>query len=59
MARVLRWEHTYLGAASPAEVTLLENTLASQPIPGKPDRLIGDRGYDSNAVRRFSNDGAL
>src|SRR5262245_29004740 len=43
----------YLDAASPAEVTLLEQTLASQPIRGKPERLIGDRGYDSNAVRRF------
>ena len=43
----------YLDAASPAEVTLLANTLASQPIRGKPERLIGDRGYDSNAVRRF------
>jgi transposase len=42
----------YLDAASPAEVTLLETTLASQPIRGKPERLIGDRGYDSNAVRR-------
>ena len=26
----------YLDAASPAEVTLLEKTLASQPIRGKP-----------------------
>jgi transposase len=43
----------YLDAASPAEVTLLEQTLASQPIRGKPERLIADRGYDSNAVRRF------
>jgi hypothetical protein len=32
---------------------LLEQTLASQPIRGKPARLIADRGYDSNAVRRF------
>jgi len=40
-------------AASPAEVTLLANTLASQPIRGKPERRIGDRGYDSNAVHRF------
>jgi transposase len=43
----------YLDAASPAEVTLLDQTLASQPIRGKPARLIADRGYDSNAVRRF------
>jgi transposase len=43
----------YLDAASPAEVTLLEKPLASQPIRGTPEHLIGDRGYDSNAVRRF------
>ena len=43
----------YLDAASPAEVTLLEKTLDSQPIRGKPQRLIADRGYDSNAVRRL------
>src|SRR5262249_35557541 len=43
----------YPDAASPAEVTLLEQTLASQPIRGTPERLIADRGYDSNAVRRF------
>jgi hypothetical protein len=28
----------YLDAASPAEVTLLEHTLASQPIRGRPAR---------------------
>jgi Transposase DDE domain len=43
----------YLDAASPAEVTLLEHTLASQPIRDRPQRLIADRGYDSNAVRRL------
>ena len=43
----------HLDAASPAEVTLVEKTLATQPIRGRPDWLIGDRGYDSNAVRRF------
>jgi transposase len=41
------------GRGSPAEVTLLEKTLASQPIRGTPERLIGDRGYDRNAVRCF------
>ena len=30
----------YLDAVSPAEVTLLEQTLASQPIRGTPERLI-------------------
>jgi IS5 family transposase len=42
----------YLDSASPAEVTLLEQTIASMPLKGKPVRLIGDRGYDSNGLRR-------
>jgi transposase len=50
----------YLDAASPAEVTLLEKTLATVAVrhagkPGRPRtrpaRLIADRGYDSNALR--------
>ena len=50
----------YLDAASPAEVTLREQTLDTVAVgrPGKPgrprqrpDRLIADRGYDSNPLR--------
>jgi transposase len=44
----------YLDAASPAEVTLLEQTLDTVAVgrPRKrPDRLIADRGYDSNPLR--------
>jgi transposase len=50
----------YLAAASPAEVTLLETTLETVAVgrPGKPgrprtrpERLIADRGYDSNPLR--------
>ena len=50
----------YLDAASPAEVKLLEKTLATVAVgrtgcPGRPrcypDRLIADRGYDSNRLR--------
>jgi transposase len=50
----------YLDAATPAEVTLLEQTLDTVAVgrPGKPgrprkrpDRLIADRGYDSNPLR--------
>jgi transposase len=50
----------YLDAASPAAVTLLEQTLdtVAGGRPGKPGRprkrpkrLIADRGYDSNALR--------
>jgi len=50
----------HLDSASPAEVTLLEKTLATVAVtrthrPGRPrcypDRLIADRGYDSNPLR--------
>src|SRR5918997_1872227 len=50
----------YLDAASPAEVTLLEQTLDTVAVgrpgtPGRPrkrpERLIADRGYDSNPLR--------
>lgn len=49
-----------VAAASPAEITLLQDTLDAVSVqrahhPGRPrkrpDRLIADRGYDSNAVR--------
>ncbi len=50
----------YLDAASPAEVTLLERTLDTVAVrrahhagrPRKrPERLVADRAYDSNALR--------
>src|SRR5262250_507485 len=50
----------HVAAASPAEVTLLDATLTTVHVPRahragrprqRPDRLIADRGYDSNAVR--------
>jgi transposase len=48
----------YLEAATPAEVTLLEQTTVAVGRPGKPgrprkrpQRLIADRGYDSNPLR--------
>jgi transposase len=43
--------------ASPAEVTLLDRTLDNVQVqrhrghPHQPQRLIADRGYDSNQVR--------
>lgn len=40
-----------LEAASPAEVKLLERTLDTVTV-GSPERLIADRGYDSNPLRR-------
>ena len=48
----------YLEAASPAEVRLFDQTLATVKVPTKgrprtrPDCLIADRGYDSNPFRR-------
>ena len=52
----------YLDSASPAEVRLLEATLETVAVtrphrPGRPrkrpDRLIADRGDDSNAIRAW------
>jgi transposase len=50
----------HLGSASPAEVKLAETTLATICVPNrcrrgrprqKPQRLIGDRAYDSDPLR--------
>ena len=52
----------YLDSANPSEISLLEATLRSVSIrrthrAGRPrcypDRLIADRGYDSNSVRKW------
>ena len=52
----------YLDSASPAEVRLLGKTLATVAVtrshrPGRPrcypDRLVADRAYDSNPLRRW------
>ena len=46
----------HVEAASPAEVKLLEPTLEHLDqvgLDGQPERLIADRGYDSNAVREL------
>lgn len=46
----------HVESASPAEVKLLEATLDSLEIPGKrvqPQRLIADKGYDSNKARQL------
>jgi transposase len=42
-----------LASASPAEVTLVDQTLAARVTPQyrKPQRLIGDKGYDSDPLR--------
>ena len=46
----------HIESASPSEVKLLEATLDSLDIPGKkvqPERLIADKGYDSNKAREL------
>jgi transposase len=39
-----------IASASPAEVTLVEQTLKQQFLRTSPERLIADRGYDSDAL---------
>ena len=36
--------------ASPHEVTLVEETLKASFVEAKPERLIGDRAYDSDPL---------
>lgn len=40
----------YLDSASPAEVTLVEKTLAARFTDKRPKRLIGDKAYDSDPL---------
>jgi transposase len=40
----------HVGSASPAEVTLVEATLAQRFVRALPARLIGDRAYDSDPL---------
>jgi IS5 family transposase len=44
----------HAASASPHEVTLVEATLAASCVGEEPERLIGDRAYDSDPL-----DGAL
>ena len=39
-----------VGSASPHEVTLVDSTLDSRFIADLPERLIGDRAYDSDLL---------
>ena len=39
-----------IASASPHETTLVEKTLASSFVAKKPQRLIGDKGYDSDPL---------
>jgi transposase len=40
----------HIAPASPHEVTLVEPTLAACVIDGRPERLIGDKAYDSHPL---------
>jgi transposase len=40
----------HLASASPAEVRLVEDTLEDRFLAHYPDRLIGDKAYDSDAL---------
>ena len=39
-----------VGSASPHEVRLVEETLEKRLVDDKPERLIGDRAYDSDPL---------
>ena len=40
----------HTSSASPHEVTLVEATLAEAITLGRPERLVGDRAYDSDPL---------
>jgi transposase len=40
----------HAASASPHEITLVGETLAAGFAPGEPERLIGDRAYDSDPL---------
>lgn len=40
----------HLESASPHEVTLVTHTLQASHAPGTPERLIGDKAYDSDPL---------
>ena len=49
-----------VGSASPHEVRLVEETLDKRLVEEKPERLIGDRAYDSDPLdERLAKQGIL
>ena len=49
-----------VGSASPHEVRLVEKTLENRLVNDKPERLIGDRAYDSDPLdERLAGQGIL
>jgi transposase len=49
----------HIDSASPHEVTLVEETLAATFVGGLPERLIGDRAYDSDRLDEALQDGGV
>ncbi len=45
-----------IGSASPHEVTLVETTLEARFTEDQPERLIGDKAYDSDPLDERLND---
>jgi transposase len=39
-----------VASANPGEISLVDDTLKSRFLPELPTRIIGDRGYDSDAL---------
>ena len=49
----------HIDSASPHEVTLVEDTLATTFLGDLPERLIGDRAYDSDKLDEELRDGGI
>lgn len=49
----------HIDSASPHEVTLVEKTLATTFVGDLPERLIGDRAYDSDRLDEMLRDGGV
>ena len=48
----------HTASAGPHEVTLVKETLGASFVPGKPERLEGDRAYDSDPLdAKLRNEG--
>lgn len=49
----------HIDSASPHEVTLVEDTLATTFVGDLPERLIGDKAYDSDRLDELLRDGGV
>jgi transposase len=51
--------YTHRESASPHELTLVEATLGSAFLKEKPERLVGDRAYDSDPLDELLKEGGV